>query len=298
MVAGVFGAMTYHRPVLAREAVEALITDPNGVYVDATYGGGGHSRLILSRLGEKGRLIAIDQDPEAPFSDIEDARFTAVRANFRHLRALLESRGVKAIQGLLVDLGVSSHQLDTPERGFSYRAEGPLDLRMDPTKGLPAYEWLRRQSEESLTRILREYGDLPRAHRLAQALLHRSPQTTSELRAVVEAIYGHKALTYMAQTFQALRIALNDEMSALEELLRAATEVTLPYGRLVGLTYHSGEARRIKALYQTPLRIEPLYGHRHYAWKLLHKQRPSPEEIQENPRSRSATLWVLEKLPL
>jgi 16S rRNA (cytosine1402-N4)-methyltransferase len=205
---------------------------------------------------------------------------------------------VKAIQGLLVDLGVSSHQLDTPERGFSYRAEGPLDLRMDPTKGLPAYEWLRRQSEESLTRILRAYGDLPRAHRLAQALLHRSPQTTLELRAVVEAIYGPKALTYMAQTFQALRIALNDEMSALEELLRAATEVTLPYGRLVGLTYHSGEARRIKALYQTPIRIEPLYGHRHYAWKLLHKQRPSPEEIQENPRSRSATLWVLEKQPL
>ncbi len=298
MVAAVSGAMRYHQPVLAVKAVEALVTDPDGVYVDATFGGGGHSRFILERLSPQGRLLAIDQDPEAPFHAISDPRFIPLRANFRDLRVLLRELGLSSMSGLLADLGVSSHQLDTGERGFSFRVKAPLDLRMDPTRGIPACEWLPLQSETHLTTLLREYGDLPQAHRVARAILHRRPQTTTDLRDLLYSVYGSRASTYLAQAFQALRIAINDELTALDALLRAASETIPPDGRLVVLTYHSGEARRIKALYQNPQYMDPVYGHQHYTWKLLHKLRPSLEEIRENPRSRSATLWALQKLPL
>ena len=298
MAPDLLGTMIYHRPVLAQAAVEALITDPSGTYVDATFGGGGHSRLILERLSTRGHLIGIDQDPEAPLTAISDARFAPVRANFRHLKALLENMGISTLNGLLADLGVSSHQLDTPSRGFSYRAEAPLDLRMDPTTGLPAYQWIPLQSEEYLANLLRNYGDLPLAKRLAKALLLGQPQTTTDLQTILRAVYGPKASKYLAQTFQALRIAINDELNALQDLLEAATELIQPHGRLVILTYHSGEARPLKALYQKPLREDPIYGHRKYTWKLIYKKRPSPEEIHENPRSRSAILWVLQKLSL
>jgi len=290
--------MTYHRPVLAQAAVEALVTDPGGTYVDATFGGGGHSRLILERLAPEGRLLGIDQDPEAPLFELTDPRFIPVRANFCQLLQLLAERGVQEINGLLADLGVSSHQLDTAERGFSYRMEAPLDLRMDPTTGLPAYAWLAGQSEETLTALFREYGDLPQAHRLARAIRLHRPYTTTDLRNLAQAIYGYKAPAYLSQIFQALRIAINDELGALEELLRAATKVIRPQGRLVVLTYHSGEARRIKSLYQTPLAHDHIYGHYRYAWKLLDKIHPTQQEIAENSRSRSATLWTLEKLPV
>jgi len=290
--------MTYHRPVLAQAAVEALITDPAGVYVDATFGGGGHSRLILARLHPHGHLIGIDRDPDAPFSAISDPRFTPLRANFRDLKALVERLGFSTITGLLADLGVSSHQLDTPQRGFSYRVQAPLDLRMDPTTGLPAYQWIPLQSEETLATILRNHGDLPRAKRLARILLLKRPQTTTDLAAILQSVYGPKAPGYRAQVFQALRIAINDELNALKALLEAATDLIRPHGRLVILTYHSGEARLLKPLYQKPIREDPLYGQHQYAWKLICKKHPSSEEIQENPRSRSATLWVLEKLSL
>lgn len=290
--------MIYHRPVLAQAAVEALVTDPAGVYVDATFGGGGHSRLILERLHAHGRLIGIDRDPDAPFSGISDPRFTPLRANFRDLKALVERLGFSAITGLLADLGVSSHQLDTPQRGFSYRVEAPLDLRMDPTTGLPAYEWLPLQSEDTLATILRHHGDLPRAKRLARILLLKRPRTTTDLAAILQSVYGPKAFAYRAQVFQALRIAINDELNALKALLEAATDLIRPHGRLVILTYHSGEARLLKPLYQKPIREDPLYGQHQYAWKLICKTHPSSEEIQENSRSRSATLWVLEKLSL
>ncbi len=290
--------MIYHRPVLAQAAVEALITDHAGVYVDATFGGGGHSRLILARLHPLGRLIGIDRDPNAPFSAISDPRFTPLRANFRDLEALLGRLGISSITGLLADLGVSSHQLDAPQRGFSYRVEAPLDLRMDPTTGLPAYEWLPLQSEDTLATILREYGDLPQAKRLARMLLLKRPQTTTDLVTLLQSVYGPRAFAYRAQVFQALRIAINDELNALQALLKAAAVLIRPHGRLVILTYHSGEARYLKPLYQRPIREDPIYGHHQYAWKLICKKRPSHEEIQENPRSRSATLWVLEKLSL
>ena len=290
--------MTYHRPVLAQAAVEALITEPGGTYVDVTFGGGGHSRLILERLSPEGRLLGIDQDPEAPLFELVDPRFIPVRANFRHLLQLLAERGIEEIDGLLADLGVSSHQLDTVERGFSYRAEAPLDLRMDPSAGVPAYVWLAQQSEEALITLFRAYGDLPQAHRLARAIRLHRPNTTTDLRNLAQAVYGYKAPAYLSQIFQALRIAINDEMGAMEALLQAATKVIRPQGRLVVLTYHSGEARLLKSLYQTPLAHDPIYGHYHYAWKLHNKLRPSQQEIQENPRSRSATLWILEKLPV
>ncbi len=290
--------MTYHRPVLAQTAVEALITEPGGTYVDATFGGGGHSRLILERLSAEGRLLGIDQDPEAPLFELVEPRFIPVRANFRHLLQLLAERGIEEIDGLLADLGVSSHQLDTAGRGFSYRAEAPLDLRMDPSTRVPAYVWLAQQSEETLITLFREHGDLPQAHRLAQAICLHCPYTTTDLRNLAHAVYGYKAPAYLSQIFQALRIAINDEISALEELLRGATKVIRPRGRLVVLTYHSGEARRVKTLYQTPLAYDPIYGHHRYAWKLLNKIYPTQQEIEENPRSRSATLWILQKLPV
>lgn len=290
--------MTYHQPVLAQTAVNALVSKPSGTYVDATFGGGGHSRLILERLSAEGRLLGIDQDPEAPLFELVDPRFIPVRANFRHLLQLLAERGIAEIDGLLADLGVSSHQLDTVERGFSYRAEAPLDLRMDPTTGMPACTWLVQESEQTLTALFREYGDLPQAHRLARAICLHRPHTTTDLRNLAQSIYGYKASAYLSQIFQALRIAINDEMGALEELLRGATKVIRLQGRLIVLTYHSGEARRIKTLYQTPLAYDPIYGHHRYAWKLLSKIYPTQQEIAENPRSRSATLWILQKLPV
>jgi 16S rRNA (cytosine1402-N4)-methyltransferase len=286
--------MSYHQPVLAQAVVQALVTDPNGLYVDATFGGGGHSQGLLDSLGREARLIAIDQDPEAPFEALSDPRFIPLRANFRELSGLLQKQGITHITGLLADLGVSSHQLDTAERGFSYRREGLLDLRMNPTAGFPAHAWLRQQSHETLTELLRRYGDLPRAKALADLLLCELPQTTSALRHLVEKFYGFRAKAYLPQVFQALRIGVNDELGALQDLLEAATCHVRPGGRLVVLTYHSGEARLIKALYQTPAHVDVLHGKKLYDWHLIQKIRPSQTEILQNPRSRSATLWILE----
>lgn len=286
----------YHEPVLREAAVVALVWDPSGTYVDATFGGGGHSRLILRRLSSCGRLIGIDQDPEAPLEALCNPRFKGVRANFRHLEAILAEERLSLIAGVLLDLGVSSHQLDTAQRGFSYRWEGPLDLRMNPEEGMPAYEWLVTVPTETLAECLRRYGDLPQARALAVLLQTARPKTTVRLRALVESFYGkRKGQALLAQVFQALRIAVNDEMGALKEVLAACTKVVMPGGRLVVLTYHSGEARQVKQLYQTPSYEDPLSGQRRYAWQLLEKLRPTLEEIAHNPRSRSAQLWVLEK---
>ncbi len=289
--------LAYHEPVLVEAVAAALITDSEGIYVDCTFGGGGHSAALLQRLGSQARLFALDRDPEAPFAQLQDPRFVPVRGNFADLAELLASHGVRQVAGILADLGVSGHQLDTPERGFSYRFPALLDLRMDPTQGEPAAQWLGKLSEAHLAEILRTYGDLPKSRALAAQIRRRWHPTfsTTDLAECARAVYGFAAPRYLAQLFQALRIALNGELEALEALLAQAQALLPKGGRLVVLTYHSGEARRIKKLYQSPTSEDPLTGQRTYAWKLLRKIRPSAEEIQRNPRSRSATLWVCER---
>ncbi|MCS7297111.1 MAG: 16S rRNA (cytosine(1402)-N(4))-methyltransferase RsmH [Bacteroidia bacterium] len=288
---------TYHVPVLCDEAVEGLITDLDGIYVDATYGGGGHARAILKKLSGKGRLYAIDKDPAAPLSVLQDERFQGIRGDFRDIKELLARWEVERVHGILADLGVSWHQLDTPERGFSYRWIAPLDLRMNPSIGEPAWVWIGKQTISSLAKILRLYGNLPKSHRLAKAILKNwhSEFTTGELVACAEAVFGPKASHYSAPLFQAIRIAVNAELEALERLLRAAEALIVPGGRLVILTYHSGEARLVKAFIRTPYRWDPVTGHQQFQWRLLRKVRPSPTEVARNPRSRSAILWVAEK---
>ncbi|MEN2992633.1 MAG: 16S rRNA (cytosine(1402)-N(4))-methyltransferase RsmH [Bacteroidia bacterium] len=300
MAAEVLGELKkgYHTPVLLTEAVEGLITAREGLYVDATFGGGGHSRAILARLGPKGRLMGLDCDPEAPLDSLQDPRFMPLRGNFRYLGALLAQQGIQEVTGILADLGVSSHQLDTPQRGFSYRWAAPLDLRMNPNEGQPAWEWLRQQSPETLAYYLREYGEVPYSRRLARRLKAalRPHFSTQDLRACIEAVYGPAARRYLAPVFQALRIAVNDELNALAEFLAQTTSLVRPRGRLVLLTYHSGEARLVKAHQRQLLWADPLTGAKTYAWRLLAKSRPSPQERAANPRSRSATLWILERL--
>lgn len=288
----------YHQPVLCEAAVEALVSDPDGVYVDATFGGGGHSRAILARLGPASQLFALDQDPEAPLDSIQDPRFYPLRGNFRDLEVLLKPYGVSTVTGLMADLGVSWHQIDTPERGFSYRFEAPLDLRMNPYQGVPAWEWLSWQEEETLAHYLRAYGDLPRSRKLARAIQRgwRPGFTTRDLAEAAHATYGHQAPRYLAQVFQALRIALNGELEALEALLAWATRATKPGGRLVILTYHSGEARLLKNLYHQPVTEDPCTGHKTFAWQKVAVHRPAQEEVRSNPRSRSAQLWILKRL--
>lgn len=287
----------YHEAVLTEAVVRSLVTDPGGTYVDCTYGGGGHSEAILQALSPEGRLFAIDRDPDAPFARLQDPRFVPIRANFAELKALLHPYGVRQVRGILADLGVSGHQLDTAERGFSYRFPARLDLRMDPTQGQPAAQWLQTLSEPQLRQILRTYGDLPKSQRLATCIRNRwHPEfSTADLVACTQEVYGFRAQRYLAQIFQALRIALNEELAALEALLQQARTLLPIGGRLVLLTYHSGEARLVKKLYQTPESENPITGERTYTWRLLQKMRPPESEIQKNPRSRSATLWVCKR---
>ncbi|MCS6895009.1 MAG: 16S rRNA (cytosine(1402)-N(4))-methyltransferase RsmH [Bacteroidia bacterium] len=278
--------------------MEGLLTNPEGIYVDATFGGGGHAEAILAHLSPYGSLYAIDKDPEAPFHRIQDQRCRTIRGDFRDIEALLARQGVTAVHGILADLGISSHQVDTGDRGFSYRKEALLDLRMDPTTGEPAYRWLQRQTPTRLAAILRTYGDLPKSRRLAEVILQRwhTGFTTKALAECAYLVYGRAADRYLSPLFQAIRIAINDELGALDALLNAADNLIMPGGRLVVLTYHSGEARLLKAHLRRPHQIHPITGQQAFLWRLLRKVSPSPAEVQSNPRSRSATLWIAEKL--
>ncbi|MCX7764411.1 MAG: 16S rRNA (cytosine(1402)-N(4))-methyltransferase RsmH [Bacteroidia bacterium] len=294
------GAMmtVYHVPVLVEEVVEGLITNPAGVYVDATFGGGGHSRAILGQLGPEGRLFGIDKDPDAPLQSLTDERFQGIRGDFRFLEELLEAWQVKEVAGILADLGISSHQVEVPARGFSYRWDAPLDLRMNPYEGEPAWAWLKRQRPEALAELLRTYGDLPKSRRLAETILkHWQPEfTTYQLTECAYKVYGKKAEDFLSPLFQAIRIAINDELGALEALLEAAYRLLSSHGRLVILTYHSGEARILKKHLHRPAEENPVTGWKRPRWKLLAKKTPSPAEIEANPRSRSATLWLIERV--
>lgn len=293
----------YHVPVMLHEAVEGLNVRPGGTYVDVTFGGGGHSRAILDRLGPEGRLYAFDQDEDALRNTIPDPRFTLIGENFRHLRNFLRLHGVRQVDGLLADLGVSSHQFDVAERGFSTRFDGDLDLRMDRRAATTAATLVGTLSEDDLTRLLKLYGELPNARQMARAIVKARAEheitTTAELKeAVAHHLPRGMENKYLAMLFQALRIEVNGELEALKEMLIQAQQLLAPDGRLVVISYHSLEDRLVKNFLRTGnfegREEKDFYGN------LLSPMQPvvrkalqaSDEEVARNPRSRSARLRV------
>jgi len=302
-----------HTTVLLHETVDGVFTDPNGIYVDGTYGRGGHSRLLLSRLGEGGRLIAIDRDPEAIAAAtsgearVTDPRFSILHSAFADMRAQLAAIGVHQVSGVLLDLGVSSPQIDNPERGFSFRFTGPLDMRMDTTRGESAADFLARADERQITEVIRNYGEERFASQIAKALVARRESggpvlTTAELSKVVAGAVktrepGQDPAT---RTFQALRIHVNAELEELEQGLSAALALLAPGGRLSVISFHSLEDRIVKTFIADNSkevfdRRVPFAEPKPMALKALGRIKPSAEEIKANPRSRSAVLRVAER---
>ncbi len=296
----------YHTPVMLQETMEGLDIKPDGVYLDLTFGGGGHSRAILARMGEKGRLYGFDQDLDAMAGAPDDKRFTFVRSNFRHIANWVQYYGLEGVDGILADLGVSSHHLDEGERGFSFRFDAPLDMRMNQRARLTAREVVNTYSEEQLTDILRLYGELKDARRLAAAIVkartEKSIDTTGQLAEVVSPLLGRqREKKDLARVFQALRIEVNGEMKALRQMLQATTKVLKPGGRLVVLTYHSLEDRMVKNMMRSGnlegKTEQDMYGNILSPLRCIGKmQVPSAEEQAENPRSRSAKMRVGEKV--
>ncbi|MGA1380117.1 MAG: 16S rRNA (cytosine(1402)-N(4))-methyltransferase RsmH [Schleiferiaceae bacterium] len=284
--------MSYHSPVLLAECLEFLNLRPDGTYVDATFGGGGHSRAILEKLGPNGRLFGFDQDPDAQANALDDPRFTMVPHNFEHLKRFLRLHGAPQVDGILADLGVSSHQLDVPERGFAHKYDGPLDMRMNPEAGQPASEWLNEVGELELRKVLAEFGDVERPAAVAAAMLRAVPlTTTNELKAVLEPFNqrGRNA-KLPARVFQAIRIAVNREMDVLDTFLTDSVDALKPGGRLVVMSYHSLEDRRVKNLMREG-RIDGEadrddFGRRLVPFQVLTRKPVSagPDELEANPR--------------
>ena len=298
--------MDYHLPVMLNECIEGLDIRPDGTYVDATFGGGGHSRAILSQLGPEGRLIAFDQDEDALANALDDPRFTLLNENFRYMKSFLRLNGVRSVNGVLADLGVSSHQFDVAERGFSTRMEGELDLRMDRRQELTAKELVNTADEAELARILRLYGELPNAAQMARAIcrarMEREIVTTFDLRDAVSRHLPRGAENkYLAMLFQALRIEVNGELDALKALLQQAVELLEPEGRLVVMSYHSLEDRLVKNFFRAgnfegevekDFYGNPIVPLVPVTCKVIS---PGQEELQSNPRSRSARVLVAQK---
>ncbi|THH41902.1 16S rRNA (cytosine(1402)-N(4))-methyltransferase RsmH [Neolewinella litorea] len=300
--------MAYHVPVLAGESVGLLNLRPGGVYVDATFGGGGHSRFILEQAGSKDiRLFGFDQDEEAAANALDDSRFTFVAANFRNLTNFLRLYGVDRIDGLLADLGVSSHQFDQAERGFSFRFDAELDMRMGAIADRTAADVVNNYSPEDLQKVFGEYGEVRNARSLALAIAEareQSPIATIEdfLQVVNPWVRGQRP-RYLAQVFQALRIEVNDEIGALSDLLAQATDLLIPtHGRLSVISYHSLEDRITKNFLKTGnaegIVNKDFYGKIDRPYKVLTKKPvlPSAEEIRQNSRARSAKLRAGERL--
>lgn len=292
----------YHIPVLAKESIDALNIKPKGVYVDATFGGGGHSRLILDKLDTDSRLIGFDQDEDALANVIDDDRFTFVHHNFRFLKRFLKLHGIRKVDGILADLGVSSHQLDEAERGFSYRFDAKLDMRMNQQSGENAADLLNTLNAEALQNLFSLYGEVRNSKMLASAIVAKrqasSIKTIGDFLAVLDPLIRGQRNRYLAQVFQALRIAVNDEMGALADFFQQAGEVLNPGGRLVVITYHSIEDRLTKRLLKTGnvegMVEKDFYGNINKPFKVITKKAilPTAEEIKRNPRSRSAKLRI------
>ncbi len=303
------GRRLYHVPVLLEKSVEGLNLRPDGIYADLTFGGGGHSRAILDKLGPDGRLFAFDQDPDAAANAaaIGHPGFTLVPTNFRYLRRYLKLHGVTQLDGILADLGISSHQIDSAERGFSTRFEGELDMRMDQQADLTAQKLINTYSEEQLHRIFGLYGEITNARTLAAAVVKArfgAPiRTINDLKAVLNKLAPRgKEFKYYAQVFQALRIEVNDELKALEEMLEQTAHVLRPGGRLVVLSYHSLEDRLVKNFINhgkfTGEAEKDLFGNVNVPFRPVTRKpvEVDAEELARNPRSRSAKLRIAEKI--
>ncbi|MCA5005600.1 16S rRNA (cytosine(1402)-N(4))-methyltransferase RsmH [Sphingobacterium bovistauri] len=297
----------YHVPVMLHECMEALDIKPDGVYVDVTFGGGGHSREILNRLGPNGKLIAFDQDPDAINNAIDDSRFVLVHQNFRFIKNYLRLEGVKEVDGILGDLGVSSHQFDDAERGFSIRFDAELDMRMDQVSDLDARKVVNTYSEEDLHRIFGMYGEVQNAKSLAKTIvtarLSNEINTVAELKEVVKKMVPKgKEHKYHAQVFQALRIEVNRELEALQEFLLQTISVLKGDGRLVIMSYHSLEDRLVKNfMLKGKFKGEvekDFFGNEIKPFRVISRKAitASEEELQSNNRSRSAKLRVAEKI--
>lgn len=301
-------AETYHVPVLLTESIDGLAIQPDGVYVDVTFGGGGHSREILRRLGKNGRLYSFDQDADAEKNMVADDRLTFVRSNFRYIKQWMRYYGVEKIDGLLADLGVSSHHFDDESRGFSFRFDGaPLDMRMNRRAGLTAADVLNNYSEGQLADIFYLYGELKTARKIASLVVKargaKRIQTTNDLMEVVGSLFRQeREKKELAKLFQALRIEVNHEMEALKEMLAGAVEVLGQGGRLSVITYHSLEDRLVKNMMKagnTEGRVgQDFFGRRNVPFRLVNNKVIVPNDVeqQQNPRSRSAKLRIAEKL--
>ncbi len=298
--------MSYHNPVLLHESVAALNIEKDGVYVDATFGGGGHSKYILEQLGPNGKLFSFDQDADAAANSLNDPRFNFVPANFRYLKRFLRLNGVKQVNGILADLGVSSHQFNEADRGFSYRFDADLDMRMDQQADTTAADILNQYNENELIKILSEYGEVRNSKTLAKAIVdarrNKKFRTIQQfLSAIEHVVRGNKA-RYLAQVFQALRIEVNEEMEVLKEFLEQCMEVLQPNGRLSVISYHSLEDRLVKNFIKKGNFkgefIKDDYGNIFRPFKLIVKKaiEPPAEEIKRNPRARSAKLRIAEKI--
>jgi 16S rRNA (cytosine1402-N4)-methyltransferase len=300
--------LSYHIPVLLTESLEGLAIDPAGVYVDVTFGGGGHSREILNRLGANGRLYGFDQDADAEQNVPDDPRFVFVRSNFRFLSNFARYHAIDGkVNGLLADLGVSSHHFDDEERGFSFRFDGLLDMRMNYRAGKTAADVLNTYTEDRLAGMFLLYGELKMSRKLASIIVrerHEKPfQKTDDLLEALKPFTGKdKEKKFLAQVFQALRIEVNDEMRALRALLEQTLSVLAPGGRLAVITYHSLEDRLVKNFLKTGnfegKSEQDFFGNVYSPYRLLHNRViiPSEEETERNPRSRSAKLRVAERV--
>lgn len=290
----------YHNPVLLKQSVDDLVTNQDGIYVDCTFGGGGHSQEILDRLSENGKLYAFDQDLDALKNTIDDPKFTLINQNFRFLENSLLMYGVAKVDGVLADLGVSSHQFDEAVRGFSTRNNAPLDMRMNVMQSLDAKKVINEYDEEALADIFYYYGELREARKLARDIVHhrkiKAINTTEDLKKIFSFLPPHKVNKFYAQLFQAIRIEVNQELEVLKEMLVQAYNVLRPGGRLVVISYHSLEDRLVKRFLKNGMfEGEPqrdIYGNYAKAFELVKSKAiiPDDKEIEENSRARSAKM--------
>lgn len=299
--------MSYHNPVLLNPSVDGLVWDPSGTYVDVTFGGGGHSRAILDKLNAEGRLIAFDQDADSRANVIDDARFQFVPSNFKNLTRFLQYFNMYPVDGILADLGVSSHQIDTPDRGFSYSKDGTLDMRMNAQTGSSAREVVNNYDEAQLSRVFYTYGELSEGRRLARQIVkmraEQPVETTLQLaEALKPCLPKGKENKYLSKIFQALRIEVNKEMEVLESFLLQTTAALNPGGRLVVIAYHSLEDRMVKNFMRagnlTGEVEKDFFGNPLTPFKLISRKAitPDQEETLTNPRARSAKLRIAEKI--
>jgi 16S rRNA (cytosine1402-N4)-methyltransferase len=313
---GVSNQQLQHRTVLLEEAVNALVWRADGLYVDGTFGRGGHSRAVLGKLGDGGRLLGFDKDPQAiaTAQEIADARFEIVHDSFATLVEALSERGIERVSGVLLDLGVSSPQVDDPTRGFSFRHDGPLDMRMDPTRGESAAQWLAHATQQELTEVIRDYGEERFAFQIAKAIVARRSESdqlgplasTRELAEIVAHVVKtrEKGKDPATRTFQALRIHVNQELAELQVTLEAALASLEQGGRLVVISFHSLEDRIVKRFMQSQANVPPLDRRLPLRaadlpvppMKLLGRVMPSDEEVAANPRARSAVMRIAERV--